>query len=220
MITYTFSDIFWHFLFPQRCLLCNTLIEYSEELCTTCIRTAPYIEKEDNKADLYSLFWYNESTYPMIYKFKYNGYPYMGKQMARFLYKKQALPSKIIKNALFVPVPLHENRQKSRGFNQAAIIAKEISRLYNAPWANLLIRVKDTHAQRELSSIERKENVKDAFICKDSPYFSKIKQLILVDDIYTTGATLEACKAAILNKNSETIVHYATILKAKNPNNL
>ena len=93
---------------------------------------------------------------------------------------------------LIVPVPVHKERMKKRGYNQAALLAERIGHLTGIPVEkNLLIRKHVTEAQKELTPADRKKNLADAFsVCYS---FAERKTVLLVDDIYTTGATLEAC---------------------------
>ncbi|MBI2577938.1 MAG: ComF family protein [Candidatus Wildermuthbacteria bacterium] len=100
---------------------------------------------------------------------------------------------------LLVPVPLHKKRLRWRGFNHAELLAKELSLGLAIPLAaNLLVKTKATLAQAELSEKERKTNVKDAFRVI-SPSSVKNKNILLVDDVYTTGSTLREC-AKVLKK--------------------
>ena len=94
------------------------------------------------------------------------------------------------KAEVLVPIPLHQSRRRKRGFNQAELLAKALSVRSGIPMdASLLIRTKKTHAQKELNDQERLANLKDAFSIqrRNIPYHN----LILVDDIYTTGSTID-----------------------------
>ncbi len=101
---------------------------------------------------------------------------------------------------VLIPVPIHKNRYKSRGYNQAELIAKELEKIAKLPTQNRwLIRVKDTLPQKELSDKERRGNLLQAFrVNKKGLELNQIpKCVILIDDIYTTGSTLEACAMAL-----------------------
>jgi len=94
---------------------------------------------------------------------------------------------------VFVPVPLSQKRKKWRGFNQAEEIAKELSLYYNIPLANnVLLKIKDNFSQTDLSGKEREENVRGIFKCISSEAI-KNKKILLVDDVFTTGSTMEEC---------------------------
>jgi len=94
-------------------------------------------------------------------------------------------------NFILIPIPLNEKRLKWRGFNQAEEIGKELSKFLKVPLvSNCLLRVKNTYPQVELTLEERKENVKGIFICQNQKEIFG-KKILLVDDVYTTGATME-----------------------------
>nr|HID12457.1 ComF family protein [Anaerolineae bacterium] len=96
-----------------------------------------------------------------------------------------------------VPVPLHATRLRERGYNQAALLAREMARRVGLVVDELtLVRQRATAPQVELDAKQRKENVRDAFRCSDDALTSK--QVLLIDDVCTTGATLEACAVALL----------------------
>jgi ComF family protein len=96
-------------------------------------------------------------------------------------------------NVVLAPVPLHKSRLRQRGFNQAALLAQKVADVFGAEYEeDALIRVRKTKPQVELSGKARKENVKDAFRCLKSNQV-KGKNILLIDDVCTTGATLEAC---------------------------
>lgn len=95
-----------------------------------------------------------------------------------------------------VPVPIHKNRRKKRGYNQAELIANVISKETGIPVDHsILTRIKNTKAQNALMPGERAGNVKSAFLAKDIP--AHYKTVILVDDIFTTGSTMEECTKAL-----------------------
>lgn len=97
------------------------------------------------------------------------------------------------KDVILIPVPLYKNKLKQRGFNQAEEIAKELSKYLKIPiFNNLLIKIKPTPAQVELDKKQRKNNIKGVFSVKN-PKAIKQKKILLVDDIFTTGSTLEEC---------------------------
>lgn len=96
------------------------------------------------------------------------------------------------KNLVVVPVPLHSKRKKWRGFNQAEILAKSLAKSFKVDFAELLIRVIDTKTQVGLKRDERRKNVKGAFALKSGESV-KGKNVLLVDDVYTSGATMGEC---------------------------
>lgn len=97
---------------------------------------------------------------------------------------------------VIVPVPVHASRLKTRGFNQAAVLAEKLSAELGIPWEELLIRVKKTEPQKSLGSAERLKNLRGAFEAEQEA--GKWERVLLVDDIYTTGSTAEICSRALL----------------------
>jgi competence protein ComFC len=106
---------------------------------------------------------------------------------------------------VFVPVPLHPRRLRERGYNQAALLAKELGKLTNLPViTDCLIRVKEAKPQVRTATVkERRENVINAFICHGDKINGK--QIILIDDVCTSGATLEACATALKSNGAISI---------------
>ncbi len=94
---------------------------------------------------------------------------------------------------VLVSIPLHKKKLKQRGFNQAEEIAKELSENLKLPvFNNILIKTKQTPAQVELEKGEREKNIKNVFLCQE-PESMINKKILLVDDIFTTGSTMEEC---------------------------
>ena len=101
-----------------------------------------------------------------------------------------------------IPVPLHPRRLKERGYNQSSLLARELGQLVNLPVIeDCLIRVKQAHPQVKAANVEeRRKNVIDAFVCRDGKVTGK--KVILIDDVCTSGATLESCAAALKSKGA------------------
>lgn len=110
------------------------------------------------------------------------------------------------KDYILVPIPLAKKRMKWRGFNQAEEIAKHLAKFLNLPLLNnVLVKIKSTPPQVELSEKERKENLKGAFFCQHSELI-KGKKVLLVDDIYTTGATMEEAGKTLKEAGAKEII--------------
>ena len=108
-----------------------------------------------------------------------------------------------------IPIPLHPSRQKKRGFNQAEEIARRIGEEWSLPIdTKVLIRVKKTRPQKDLDSATRQKNLEDAFIA-DKKRAQAYKRVILVDDIYTTGSTMESCAKALLAAGVQQVYGFA-----------
>jgi ComF family protein len=122
----------------------------------------------------------------------------MGEIMALY-WQDVHLPADVI-----VPVPLHTRRLRERGYNQAALLSTELGKRVGLPvLENALIRIRDTSPQVDLSAEERKQNVRGAFHCPDDQLTDR--SVLLVDDVYTTGATLESCSLALKRQGVRTV---------------
>lgn len=147
----------------------------------------------------------NQLTKKIIYQFKYE--PYL-KDLAEII--ASVLIEYFIKignntlpfweNSILIPVPLDKNKFKTRGYNQSEELAKELSKKIEIPLiVDNLIKMKPTLSQMELSKVEREKNLKDAFAIKN-PESLRGKKIFLVDDVYTTGSTMQEC-AKVLRKS-------------------
>ena len=113
--------------------------------------------------------------------------------LLRRLLREEGLSAEVV-----VPVPLHPKRLAERGYNQAALLARAAARELGAPLeARALVRVRDTSQQARLGRTERLTNVERAFVARN-PEAVRGRDVLLVDDVETTGATLAACRAALL----------------------
>lgn len=108
--------------------------------------------------------------------------------------------------AVLVPVPIHPTRLRQRGYNQAALLATALGRGASLPVRELLVRARETTKQHRLDRVARLRNLKDAFAVTAEP---PAQPVIIVDDIVTTSATLEACAAALRNAGSGEVYGFA-----------
>jgi ComF family protein len=144
-----------------------------------------------------------------IARFKYGGRREYAAFYAEEILKRCAREMLLWQAEVLIPIPLHSSRRRKRGYNQAALLAREISKRCGIPVEeHLLYRVKKTKAQKELNDQERQTNLKHAFSVRkgEIPY----QTVILVDDIYTTGSTIDAA-AAVLKENGIQTVYFLCI---------
>ncbi|MBN1178288.1 MAG: ComF family protein [Anaerolineae bacterium] len=112
---------------------------------------------------------------------------------------------------VIVPVPLHPERLHQRGYNQTALLAHHMSRATGIPVAeHMLIRTRNTGSQMRLAAEARRQNVAEAFLCPDG--YARGKHVLVLDDVCTTGATLEACADALHAADAAT-VHALTLAR-------
>lgn len=180
-----------------RCKKCSKPIGQEEqEYCSDCER------KEYHFIKGYSVWVYDAVMKKSIAGFKYQNKKeyarYYIRELVRFYGKTIAKLSPDV----LVPVPLHKNKLKERGYNQADVLAKGIGRQLHIPvLSELIIRTKMTMPQKQLSDKERLKNLKQAFRInrKAAEQFpKKLQTVLLVDDIYTTGSTIEACTNVLM----------------------
>lgn len=200
-------DIF----FPPICLNCRTYLEKGEErenlLCNSCfssIKTYSNIFRPDPRFNLIAISSYeNAALRELLHYFKYNGFLAAKIPLERLIVKWLETNSILVSNLLdskfcLVPIPLHKKRLRDRGFNQAELIAEILSRHLNLPLEKgVLKRTRDTKSQIKMKNAkERQENVKNSITVREGHGLPQYQNIILVDDIYTSGGTVkEAVKA-------------------------
>jgi len=141
----------------------------------------------------------------LIHRFKYDKKIHLGERLAKSLGEKVAEEKDFLNCELVIPVPLHRARHRERGFNQSDVLAVGVSQRTGVPFAKgILKRKKHTRDQTYLDLQQRKENVKDAFMITQ-PEKINGKQVILVDDVITTGATLNECAQMLLEAGATKI---------------
>ncbi len=167
------------------CMRCGKPVEDDEEYCTDCLKTE-HVYDEGRAALLY-----DEYMSMSIYRFKYNGKREFASFYGRVITERLGTKIKSWKPDVIIPVPVHKSKLKKRGYNQAYLIAKELSRDLKIPINDRLVcRTAATTVQKELSAKERQNNLKKAF--KVTQNVVSLNTVLIVDDIYTTGATVDA----------------------------
>ena len=193
-------------LFPQRCPMCG---KYSDRICDACMKTLPRTEQallranstEDALAGVPHLergaaYMFYEKEHPIqqvVHKMKYADQPLIGYQLGKQAAMEFLCTDFFEGIEVIVPVPLHKNRLRSRGYNQSEYIARGISEVTGIPVDTTHVtREKDTPQQALQSGDDRKNNVADAFAVNHPEQLYR-KHILLVDDLITTGETAKAC---------------------------
>jgi len=204
-----------HLLYPHICTGCGSdLLDEDNLLCLKCIHDLPhtnFANLANNPVEkyfwgriplqaAYSQFYFSKEflIQHLIHQLKYKGDTKIGFYLGELM-GKTLLKSDRFKNIdALIPLPLYTDKEHKRGYNQAAVICNGMSSVMNVPVYNkYVIRQHATETQTRKHRTERWENVKDSFkVAKAEELVGK--HLLLVDDVVTTGATLEACGSVIL----------------------
>lgn len=219
-------------LYPQRCPVCDDIVsEAGEKICLSCLKTLqpiayPWCEccgkgvEEENsiceeclegehRFDRGRILYDYQSVLPSVYRLKYKG----RREYAEFFGEEMAFGLRTFVEGMavdgIVPVPLHRKRQKKRGYNQSVLLAKQIGNILKIPvYEDFMKRVKNTRPLKNLNPFERQNNLKKAFIIPKNDV--KLKIVLIVDDIYTTGSTIDEM-ATVLKENGVKKVYFIAL---------
>ncbi len=213
---------FWGLLYPNLCAVCDTPLVHGEEvMCTKCSyklpRTRAWNDPNNEVAKIFwgrvylthasSFFFFRKGSryQKLLHKLKYAGRTdigrYLGQQFGRELRNVELLKDV----AYIIPVPLHPKKLRKRGYNQSEWIAMGLSDSLLIPTAtNILLKTIHTESQTKKGRIERWDNVSEVFAIARKEQL-KGKHVLLVDDVVTTGATLEACAQTLINEGECTV---------------
>jgi ComF family protein len=213
-------------LYPRRCPGCGRLLSFGNLICRDCRAWLPWIrepccflcgkpvysEEQELCYDCrrfkksflagISLLLYNEETRPIIADFKYHNRRSLSRYFAEEICARYASRLASWNPGMIVPVPIHKRRRKIRGYNQAGLVARDLSALTGIPYLpDLLVRSSDTTPLKKLTPQARLDHLKNAF--EFNPDYKNAglqgKSVLLIDDIYTTGATLEICTRTLMD---------------------
>lgn len=226
----TFIDI----LYPRRCPICGDIAMPKGELacpacrinlkpikepkCKKCSKPIESAEKEychdcEIKAHHYikgyAMWVYDAAMKKSMAEFKFHGRREYGDFYVDEIISHYGEEIKQIAPDILVPIPIHKHKQLQRGYNQADILAGRIGEKLGIPvLSSLLIRDKNTLPQKQLNDKERLRNLEKAFSyskVESEKYRNIIRRVILIDDIYTTGSTIEACTNILLQNGVEEV---------------
>ncbi len=186
-------------IYKCGCRFCGRPVASKVKFCRVCRGQKSYID------DFYTAFYYEGKLRSIIKKYKYGNARYLDKFLSSYLAGlfKKCIPL-YKENSIIVPVALHQSKLKQRGFNQSGALAVRLSAalgIKNVPRA--LKRLRDTEPQYTKNRKERFENIKDAFSARAGLCFGK--DIILIDDVSTTGATMQQAAAALKSAGAEKI---------------
>lgn len=225
-------------LYPERCPVCHGILQGKNFVCPSCRQKLPYIkepkckkcgkemEKEEQEycrdCQRFShsfdkggaVFAYDQVMRKSISMFKYHNRREYARFYAAEMYEHCRHFLNTCNPDVILPVPIHRQKKRQRGFNQAELVAKKLGKMMKVPVdSKYLIRREKTVPQKELSRQKRKANLKQAF--KVNKTNRTYERVLIVDDIYTTGATIDAI-SEILRENQVKIIFFLTICVGRN----
>ncbi len=223
-------------IYPSRCPICDGVLPAGSGggVCKKCAGKARHVEepyclrcgrplrKEGGEKEFCAdcggrgepfeygraVFVYDKYMQKSIAAFKYRGRAEYGKYYAEEAVRAYGGLIKKINPDALIPVPIHKNRRKKRGYNQAEIIADCMGEMVKVPVIkNLIARSRDTAPQKDLTKAERIKNLNSAFgvVEGSRELYRNVKCVIIIDDIYTTGSTIRACSSALKGAGVEKI---------------
>ena len=192
-------------LFPVECPACTAPTDSLRQVCDPCLNRLepanlqdwlPAVTTPGSLDGAWSAFWFDDRLQDLMHAFKYDRREAIGKQLAEAAAGK--LPDHMAaRYDLLAPIPLHKARRRERGFNQAAVLAAVLGRLWQRPVATgIITRHRRTKSQTNLTAIQRRRNVADSFTVSVQGHGERV---LLIDDLLTTGATAAECAAALQN---------------------
>ncbi len=229
--------------YPALCELCQKSLKNGRSLCTTCAEDLPKISEpfcqncgETFDGNIEGHFQCNNClgsthdfhfaraalkghTLPfhLVHSLKYRRHFYIARELARFLaetWKEDDRFRQLGANAILIPVPLHWRRQQTRHANQAFELAREMSKLTGLPFRNALKRARPTLTQTKLNRKQRLSNLHGAFQMKKRhlPHLRRAN-VILIDDVFTTGATAHECTRVLKHQGKASKVAILTLVR-------
>ncbi len=198
------------------CMVCKGKLDKGSAygICTVCLKEISFIENKrwlqaayttgDGRGiRMFSAVAYRGEAKKLIYALKYKHNTYLSREMAEIM--KDFLSGETIDFDLIIPVPLYNKKKRRRGFNQAALLAKYLGIKTGVEVAHTnLIRTRNTRIMHQLSRLDRRENVRAAFRLKKPENISG-RSILIIDDILTTGATIEECGKVLYEAGAEAV---------------
>lgn len=190
-----------HWINGRTCDKCGKALPqtYKGRFCYDCMTYSHYFSKG------YSCLTYGMYERELLFDFKYRGKSYLAEKFADILYDRMACED--IQIDVIIPIPVGAERLRKRGYDQSVLMADNLSARWCVPVAkDILLRKRDTPFLRGLSPVERENVLKNVFcISQTGQKTVRSKRILLVDDIYTTGSTADACSKELLEKGAEDI---------------
>lgn len=208
-----------HLFFPKVCLACSNVLTDNEEfVCTNCRHALPvtnihFDESDEVEKVLYGRVKLENATallrfqkkgivQQLIHNLKYKGHQEVGQFLGSWLGEELKTIEDYKTIDAVIPVPLHKNKLKKRGFNQVEKFGKQIAESLDVEYVDtVLIKITNTHSQVKKSRLARWNSTDEIFSIQNLDKIQD-KHILLVDDLITTGATIEACANQLLKGNN------------------
>ena len=197
-------------IYPDVCAFCNKI--QKESLCKKCEEKIKKYKKDivirsknNYFEELISIFKYEGLIREKIIQYKFQDKSYIYNTFAKIILKNEKVCGLLKKYDIIIPVPIHRKRKLQRGYNQTQLIAKEIAKNIDIKLCDdVLVKSKNTIAQSKLNKNKRKQNIKNAFKVLN---LEKIqgKNILLFDDIFTTGSTVNECSKTLKKAGAKTV---------------
>jgi ComF family protein len=196
-------DLVGRVLAPERCVACEAPVGFRTVFCRPCCGTL--VPSDDDSTQDAASFVYGGAVAEAITHFKYGQHPELARPLATLLLRAvsrlSADPPDVV-----VPVPLHPSRLADRGYNQAALLASPVARALSARFEpQALARIRPTERQATLDRSARLANVTRAFGVRRGKGIER-RRVLLIDDVRTTGATLQACRETLLEGGAREVL--------------
>lgn len=200
-------------IYPPVCGLCGKL--YDEDICKKCqINLIKRIELGTDDYKLDNTKYFDEHIYLFNYygimrekilQYKFQDKTYLYKMFSRIIINNKKIYEKLSRYDIIIPVPIHKKRKIERGYNQCELIAKNISMETGLSLNTIsLQKGKNTLAQSTLNKQDREKNIRNAYICRNEELI-KNKNILIFDDVYTTGNTVNECSKVLKTSGANNI---------------
>ncbi|MCO6464407.1 MAG: ComF family protein [Saprospiraceae bacterium] len=220
-ISSLFQDLF-RSLFPDLCLACNRESRSQDAwFCVQCLHDLPFSDHFKIKDNTVMKHFYGRiplhhgaalltfrqgsMVQHMLHRLKYTGNKEIGEILGVLAGQRLSTSTLFLQPDIIIPVPIHYKKQQKRGYNQSSVFGQSVGKTCNIPFhEDVLIKTIANESQTGKTRSERVENVSDVFVCK-RPELVHLRHVLIVDDVVTTGATLEACCHKIMSASPASI---------------
>ncbi len=207
-------DTVLNFIFPPTCGFCNKMRE--GYLCQDCKQKITNSNFYLNQLDFYQnkdnfieehfyLFSYVEPIRGKILQYKFDDRAYLANTIYEFFMNNEKLYGFLKKYDIIIPIPISSSRKRERGYNQSELLARKISKMANIHIeTQVLKKAKNNQPQSSLNKEQRRENVKNVYKVQNEVKIQN-KEILLLDDIYTTGSTANECARMLKQAGCQTV---------------